>query len=454
MNGFGRYGVILSLVMNFPLQYSNQQPHGPHQGHGDGKAQGVVGVIAEGGQGWVALALSFALSQALACSGNRDVGPMKATPPIQPQVTPAPVGGSFKLVGRLLQARQGLAAAPLADGRILVMGGSATLGGTGWASSEIYSPATGHSSPGFAMNHARSNPAAARLGNGQVLVLGGADATSVDNSSELYDPFSGLFTPAGSMTRARSRPTATPLIAPPGVLIAGGLPGEASILERFDQATTTFLPAGSLPLAPGHSATPLPNGKILLVSHSEATDGTWQPFAALYDPGNGSVRATAGQPSSSREGHQALLLVNPPMVLILGGRNRSGPLANAEWYEPANDRFLPCPNSMLSPRTEFGAAVLANGHVLLLGGTVDGVTACTSAERFDPVTKVFAPTGSLNLPRRQPCVLPLSSGPVLVLGGSNETRGCLAEVEAYCLPGQKSPLESPEPAPRSWKPLP
>jgi len=102
---------------------------------------------------------------------------------------------------------------------------------------------------------------------------------------------------------------------------------------------------------------------------------------------------------------------------------------------------------MLSPRKEFGAAVLAKDRVLLLGGTTDGRTACASAEQFDPVPQDFAPTGALNRPRRQPFVLCLDSGEMLVLGGSNETHGCLAEVEVFSLKPPKPPPEMPP-----WRP--
>ncbi len=104
--------------------------------------------------------------------------------------------------------------------------------------------------------------------------------------------------------------------------------------------------------------------------------------------------------------------------------------------------------------------MVSGGHLLLLCGSVDGHTATASAERFDPATRVFAATGDLGVPRRSPVVLSLDYGGVLVLGGSNETQGCLAEVEVYSLTREPRkpwhPLPDgrpPKPPHQPWTPL-
>jgi phosphohistidine swiveling domain-containing protein len=70
------------------------------------------------------------------------------------------------------------------------------------------------------MTVARTGHTATLLANGQVLVAGG----SFDTSAELYDPSSGIWTPTGSLTVARFAHTAT--LLPNGqVLVAGGQGG-------------------------------------------------------------------------------------------------------------------------------------------------------------------------------------------------------------------------------------
>jgi len=386
------------------------------------------------------LGIPFFLANLLACGGGGGPASVDSSPT---RVRPATVGGWFKPAGRLLQPRAGLTAVALSSDRILVMGGSATPGGAGLRTAEIYTPSKRHSALTHALNTGRTGHSIVRLASGQYLVSGGADSSTC----ETYDSTSGLFTLASAMASPRSGHTATVMGRLPfQVLIAGGMTAgaPATDLERSDPATGAFTPAGTLPLAPGHTATRLPSGKVLLVSRNR-TGADWQPFAALYDPATGWATPTTGQPSTPREGHQALLLAIPPKVLILGGNGGQGPLRSAEWYDPATDRFTACANPMISPRQDFGAAMVSGGKVLVLGGSADGHTATRSAEQFDPATEVFAATGDLGAPRRSPVVLSLDSGEVLVLGGTNETQGCLEGVEVLSLTRQPQ---------KPWRPLP
>src|SRR5690349_12206350 len=75
------------------------------------------------------------------------------------------------------------------------------------------------------LNSPRNGHTATLLPNGRVLIAGGwapAEASRpVRSSSELYDPVSGTFRPGGNMTVPRSGHTAT--VLPDGkVLLAGG----------------------------------------------------------------------------------------------------------------------------------------------------------------------------------------------------------------------------------------
>jgi hypothetical protein len=285
------------------------------------------------------------------------------------------------------------------------------------------------------MNTARAGHAVAQLPGGtQLLVTGGtgASGTPASPASEIYDSGLNVFSPTAAMASGRTGHTATFLISPAGVLAAGGVTAAGTPVnteELFNPASQTFSSAGTVPLAPGHTATTLPNGKVLLVSHSY--QGTsWLPFATVYDPVAGTFSPTANLPGFPREGHQALLLTSPAKVLIVGGDGGSGPMASAEWYDPATGLFSPVGSPMASPRRDFGAAILPSGRVLLLGGSPDGSTTTATAEVFDPVAVTFTPTGNLGMARRGPVTFRLSSGKILVLGGSNGGQG-VAAVETY-----------------------
>src|SRR5207249_2969423 len=145
------------------------------------------------------------------------------------------------------------------------------------------------------MTTTRDLATATVLPNGKVLVVGGRDATGAQlATAEIYDPATGVFTATGSMSVPRQEFTAT--LLPNGkVLIAGGAKWSFpttfyASAETYDAATGTFTPTGAMNSPHvDHTATLLPNGKVLLASGlgSVAPDGSNQQLttiAELYDP--------------------------------------------------------------------------------------------------------------------------------------------------------------------------
>ena len=100
-------------------------------------------------------------------------------------------------------------------------------------------------------------------------------------------------------------------------------------------APFTFSNTGSLNTARTvHTATLLPNGKVLVAGGQGASGGNFLSSAELYDPASGSW-TTTGSLNTARADHTATLLPNGK-VLVAGGYNGGPELTSAELYDPAS----------------------------------------------------------------------------------------------------------------------
>src|SRR5690606_24351698 len=108
------------------------------------------------------------------------------------------------------------------------------------------------------------------------------------------------------------------------VVVIGGSRGESTVsysVNRFNPVTETFKRVGSLATGrESHTATPLPDGRILVVGGNSALNE--RVPAELVDEGTGAVTAT-GTSVAERRGHAAALLPNGD-VLITGGYSNEG----------------------------------------------------------------------------------------------------------------------------------
>jgi hypothetical protein len=208
------------------------------------------------------------------------------------------------------------------------------------------------------------------LANGKVLIAGGADQDQTGTglaSAELYDPGTGTFTQTGSMVVGR------------------------------------FL----------HTATPLQNGKVLIVGGALTSASDPVATAEIYDPATGTFTMT-GAMATAREQHTATLLADG-RVLIVGGATSAAagdPTATAEVYDPSTGSFS-VTGSMAEARTYHTATLLPSGKVLVAGGG----DANSTAEVYDPATGSFSITGGMEIGRSGHTATLLPNGSVLVAGG-------------------------------------
>ena len=367
-----------------------------------------------------------------------------ASPPVEPTPTPTPTPsrppGAWTVTGGMVTPARVLGTATLlADGTVLVAGGSAdgADGSELSASAELFDPTSGSWVATGSMLQGRQGQTATLLSNGTALVAGGNFRAGLDpalTSAELYDPVTGTWTATGNMTQDRTGHAAT--LLPDGrVLVAGGYESteigvggydRLASAELYDPVAATWSATADMTQArDGHTATLLPGGRVLVA-------GGYGASAELYDPVTGLWTAT-GDMTEPYYGHTATLLLDGT-VLVAGGDAPSGPGArawpHAEVYDPATGTWEAVA-TMVTPRLEHTATLLPDGRVLVSGGRLDGGPESAllyEAELYDPVTRTWAAIGDMIQARSGHTATLLSDGRVLVVGGVTSDLQASAEL--------------------------
>jgi hypothetical protein len=292
-------------------------------------------------------------------------------------------------------ARAAHSAIPLADGRVLLIGGcvrESCEAGPDSRTVDVFDPRTRRFELRGTLLEPRVSTTSAVLPNGRVLVAGGWVGSTVAASTELFDPKTGRSSAGPSLSSPRADMAVVTL--PDGrVLLAGGYDGRAAqdSIDVFDPVDRSLRRLGSLTIArTGAGAALLPDGRVLVVGGgTNAENGlTVTSSAEIIDPGSGESRPT-GSLAEARYKHALVRLPNGH-VLAVGGsdeRDSRGKLDSIESYDAATGRFA-ASGRMLAKRYKIAGSVvvLGDGRVLIAGGA-------PRAEIFDPATGKTALAG-------------------------------------------------------------
>ena len=283
------------------------------------------------------------------------------------------------------------------------------------------------------MREARAFHAAIVLADSRVVLVGGAASVtrSLDEpltvrgalaTTEVLDATSASFdtialdcsvaTPRDCLNKPRALATATAL--PAGMLVAGGEDDNGPLpdAELYDAGRRLFLPGGTLTGPRSrHAAVALGDGAALFGGRDDdGPVGTSETFDGK------SFRA--GPVITPRESATATVLQDGT-VLVVGGRGvENGPtdpreVATAEIVDGASVTTV---GSLAQPRAFHTATLLADGRVLVLGGLAAGA-AVDVAEVYDPHAMTFATVEATLRDRWAHAAVTMSDGRILVTGG-------------------------------------
>ena len=268
--------------------------------------------------------------------------------------------------------------------------------------------------------------------DGRVLITGGGYAGSPLATTEIYDPVTQTFTAAAVMTAARTGHTAT--LLPDGrVLIVGGDSSMGSA-ELYDPSTGNFTATGSLLMArTGFNATLLANGKVLITGGvaGQTQYGYVIGDPEVYDPSTGVFTAAGAYAGSLASLDINVFGFGSTSTLLPNGTVLFASEPTAQVYDPVSGAFrLSGAMSITNPfGTSFSldyiadrtANLLLSGKVLAAGGEQEDEGRFNDAQLYDPATGVFVPTGSMAKARSAHTATVLPDGSVLVAGGESQT---------------------------------
>jgi hypothetical protein len=287
-----------------------------------------------------------------------------------------PSAGKFSPNGSLAEPRTDAKALLLNDGRVLVTGGNGQYG-EDLSTLEIYDPAQGTAvlvKPPSDISYLPSGPTEVLLADGRVLIAGGSYALGTTSKVTLiFDPASGGFSNGPLMAEPRQGATAT-LLRDGRVLIVGGdyVGGSYTYPNKYAELIDPSHPLAQSTLSLsqyGATSTLLSDGGVLVEEW-----GLWDSAAGCITPEVSEVfdpsteRFTpVGPMSTPRTGSAAIRIPDGRVVVFGGVDSRCAAVGTVEAFDPDSETFQVIATGF-PEISGFSATLLDDGEILIAGG--------------------------------------------------------------------------------------
>lgn len=366
--------------------------------------------------------LIVALLSSLICGGSdAEAGQPSEIPDRAPgfassQASISPVHHiAFRETGDLAIPRAQHSATLLPDGRVLIAGGETSR----WlaiSSAELYDPQTSSFVSTGGMSTISGPNSAFLLPDGTVAVFG-------TSTAEVYDPATGQFSLATNFPYYREM-FATTVLPDGNILISGGRTKDQQTTYIsswvYDWRTRTLVAAGNLLRArSSHVAVLLGDNSVLVVGGIDASYFILLE-AELYDTGLGNG-ITISNSAVYMRSHIVKTVLPDGDVLLIDNCETRGYVNQTQLYDHVTKTFSAFPAGIGSQRMCFTATQLANGDLVLLGGTYGFSQLNMPATWFSWTSREFYSNSSIRKGRYLHTATLLQDGRVLIVGGEDQT---------------------------------
>lgn len=201
------------------------------------------------------------------------------------------------------------------------------------------------------------------------------------------------------------------------VLFLGG--SAATAIEAYNLETSTIQTIGQLSNPRSGSAqVELADGRILITGGYDKSSANTGVLASaeIFDPKTRATEQLTNSMHNKRAGHTITALADGT-VLVTGGSGDG--IGSAEIFDPKTGAFTLVASPMISSRKDHRAIVANDGKIWLVGGTASDDNAPMSLEYFDPTDNKFHSTKlTLSVGREDSSVVYSSElNAIIVVGG-------------------------------------